>query len=307
VDEEGNAIWTPITPTILESEGKYSAAGTISDLDYRSTYTVQLRARDAVYHWGVSAKDAVIKIVPVFDWGEHDFNFNVPVTMPELSTEKATIDNLTSDEINATDANATNVNAAKVITDDLQSKNATLDNLHVKMSVTQDVTVCSGSSYDANAMIRTGLFYMGTGSLNKPVEQNGWLEVQSSVDGQYCYQRYTSYAGTKYERWRTEGVWGNWFTLARTLIVSGSKSVNFSNSNRILFYTFYDIKAMFESKYGVGPSTPQELGVSVSNGDFDACSVSPISTLWQNYNLFVDLSASRNGAARINYAFMASI
>lgn len=316
VDEEGNAIWTPVIPTILESEGKYSAIGTISDLDYRSTYTVQVRARDAVYHWGVSAKDAVIKIVPVFDWGEHDFNFNVPVTMPELSTEKATIGDIVIEGSNTTfpNVNATNLNAKKVITDDLQAKNAILDNLHVKMSVTQDITVCSGSSYDMNAMTKTGLFYMGTGSLNKPVDQNGsypngWLEVQASIDGNYCYQQYTTYTGVKYERWRTEGTWGNWIKLVRTLIVSGSEVVRYSNSNRIMFHNFYEIKAMFEAKYGigVGPSSPNDLGVCVSNGDFNACNVSPVSTLWQNFNLFVDLAAAINGEYRLNYAFMASI
>lgn len=316
VDEEGNEIWIPVTPTILETEGKYSATGTISDLDYRSTYTVQVRAKDAVYYWGVSAKDAVIKIVPVFDWGEHDFNFNVPVTMPELSTEKATIGDIVIEGSNTTfpNINATNINAKKVITDDLQAKNAILDNLHVKMSITQDITVCSGSSYDMNAMTKTGLFYMGTGSLNKPVDQNGlypngWLEVQASIDGNYCYQQYTTYTGAKYERWRAEGTWGNWIKLVRTLIVCGSEVVQYSNSNRIMFHNFYEIKAMFEAKYGigVGPSSEQNLAVCVSNGDFNACPISPVSTLWQSQNLYVDLAAAINGEYRLNYAFMTSI
>lgn len=77
VDAEGNEIWTAIPHTVLD--GKYTASVCIENLDYQSTYTIQTRAKDAVYTWGVPAKDAVIKVVPVFDWGENDFNFNVPV------------------------------------------------------------------------------------------------------------------------------------------------------------------------------------------------------------------------------------
>ena len=76
-DEEGNETWYPAKYT--SSGGEYIAYATISGLDYRGTYTIQTRARDAVYTGGIVAKDEIVKIVPVYDWGENDFNFNVPV------------------------------------------------------------------------------------------------------------------------------------------------------------------------------------------------------------------------------------
>ena len=71
--------WASINATVNGTT--YQAAATITGLDYKSSYTVQVRAKDAIYSDGTLAKDVVIKVFPVFDWGEHDFNFNVPVTI----------------------------------------------------------------------------------------------------------------------------------------------------------------------------------------------------------------------------------
>lgn len=71
--------WTPINATVAGTT--YQAASKITGLDYKSSYTVQVRAKDAIYSGGTLAKDLIVKVFPVFDWGEHDFNFNVPVTI----------------------------------------------------------------------------------------------------------------------------------------------------------------------------------------------------------------------------------
>ena len=78
--------WTSITPT--KSGNTYSATKTITGLDYTKTYTVQVRAYDAVYSngdtSGMGYKETAAKTVsskPVFDWSASDFNFNVPVKL----------------------------------------------------------------------------------------------------------------------------------------------------------------------------------------------------------------------------------
>lgn len=79
-DENGDDIWTSITGT--PSDGKYTAQATINGLDYTNLYTFQARAKDKAYTNGVIATEQIVKIAPVFDWGENDFNFNVPVSAP---------------------------------------------------------------------------------------------------------------------------------------------------------------------------------------------------------------------------------
>lgn len=74
--------WTTIEAEC--SDNKYIATTSIENVDYRGRYTIQVRAKDRVNTWGVQAKDEIVKIVPVFDWSENDFNFNVPVSAPYI-------------------------------------------------------------------------------------------------------------------------------------------------------------------------------------------------------------------------------
>lgn len=74
--------WTTVSATPTISNGKYSVQETITGLDYQNTYTIQVKAADAIYNdtaEPAKQSEQVVKINPVFDWSENDFNFNVPV------------------------------------------------------------------------------------------------------------------------------------------------------------------------------------------------------------------------------------
>ena len=58
----------------------YFVEYTIYDLDYKNTYTIIAQASDKVVQ-NVASPSKVLKAVPVFDWGENDFNFNVPISI----------------------------------------------------------------------------------------------------------------------------------------------------------------------------------------------------------------------------------
>ena len=70
--------WVEVTPTI--SSNSYTAVYTLSGLDYLQKYTFKATASDKIKNNLQSAEKA-LKTLPVFDWGENDFNFNVPVTL----------------------------------------------------------------------------------------------------------------------------------------------------------------------------------------------------------------------------------
>lgn len=81
-DDSGNDVWTSLTNGPTKTDGKYTAQEILTGLDYHNTYTIQVRAKDAIYNTTTEpAKTAeyVVKIVPTFDWSDKDFNFNVPV------------------------------------------------------------------------------------------------------------------------------------------------------------------------------------------------------------------------------------
>lgn len=69
--------YTTVTPT--KSGNKYSATVNLTGLDYTKSFTYQVVVSDKAST--VTKTLTIQKGIPVFDWGEDDFNFNVPVTI----------------------------------------------------------------------------------------------------------------------------------------------------------------------------------------------------------------------------------
>lgn len=69
--------WTDATGNKIGNT--YTADIAITGLDYRKRYVVQVRATDRLDRR--NSVEKTMSCVPVFDWGENDFNFNVPVNI----------------------------------------------------------------------------------------------------------------------------------------------------------------------------------------------------------------------------------
>lgn len=67
--------WTAVETTAVDST--YRADVVLTNLDYTKKHTFQARVTDSLML--VESVDRTVKTIPVFDWGENDFNFNVPV------------------------------------------------------------------------------------------------------------------------------------------------------------------------------------------------------------------------------------
>lgn len=67
------------TMTVTLGSNSYHAQRTITGLDYRSAYVFQIRVQDRLKQ--VLSAEKTVKASPVFDWGESDFSFHVPVAM----------------------------------------------------------------------------------------------------------------------------------------------------------------------------------------------------------------------------------
>lgn len=64
-------------PTSDMSGGKYNHTYTETQLPYQNSWKIELKIYDAVTSITIPVK--ILKAQPIFDWGEEDFNFNVPV------------------------------------------------------------------------------------------------------------------------------------------------------------------------------------------------------------------------------------
>lgn len=70
--------WIKVDDPIITGSS-YSVNVTIEGLNYQTIYKIQTKAKDKVAT--LIGNEQTIKVMPMFDWGENDFNFNVPVTI----------------------------------------------------------------------------------------------------------------------------------------------------------------------------------------------------------------------------------
>lgn len=74
-----------VNMTVTTSGNTYTATLSLPGLEYTKAYSVQIMVSDAIHVYDGTLAEPIYKNteiskgVPVFDWGEDDFNFNVPV------------------------------------------------------------------------------------------------------------------------------------------------------------------------------------------------------------------------------------
>lgn len=74
----------PVTQNVtISDKNTYSLSVDLSGLDYQKSHTIQVTVKDQVSE--IPKTCTVNKGIPVFDWGEDDFQFNVPVNLPGLN------------------------------------------------------------------------------------------------------------------------------------------------------------------------------------------------------------------------------
>lgn len=67
----------PLTPAV--SENSYTIECSLSNLDYRTEYVIEFSISDQLI--SKTFEIPILKGEPLFDWGEEDFRFNIPVLM----------------------------------------------------------------------------------------------------------------------------------------------------------------------------------------------------------------------------------
>ena len=165
--------WIAATATITNDI--YKATVNITGLNYLNTYTFQARCWDVVTI--VESAEKKVKTIPVFDWGDEDFNFNVPVKLSNDTVLRRNIDNanivLSANQASVfVRPNGTGSNEGQAIFD-------TSGNLSLSGNIT-----ANGYNFGFNNVLWSGAYYMTgehTITLSKAISEqaNGVILVFS--------------------------------------------------------------------------------------------------------------------------------
>lgn len=93
-DSDGNTTTGTLTvPASGFSDNTYSVKQTITNLNYKNSYVITVTASDEITK-NLTATSKVLKAMPVFDWNEDNFRFNVPCeVVPGISYFSGSGDN----------------------------------------------------------------------------------------------------------------------------------------------------------------------------------------------------------------------
>lgn len=79
-DEYGE--WISVTPVL--SGNTYSVVINLTELNYKSTYTIQAKAIDLIETNSVMSPERFVRSIPVFNWGEDNFDIQVPLSVDNI-------------------------------------------------------------------------------------------------------------------------------------------------------------------------------------------------------------------------------
>ena len=105
--EYGEWIDVVCTP----EESSYAVTVNLKGLNYRSTYTIQAKAGD-ILESSVLSIEKIVKSITVYNWGENNFDINVPLTVDEIvcndiftgQLELGSYDSKTGEKLDSTEA-----------------------------------------------------------------------------------------------------------------------------------------------------------------------------------------------------------
>ena len=117
--------YTDMAVTI--SGNTYTATATLTGLEYTNAYSVRVRAEDEIYKYNGSISDAVYnnitanKGIPICDWGEDNYRFNVPVRIPVMADAIPTGNNNVALRLGTDDGQHVDLDTNEIIAKDAPS------------------------------------------------------------------------------------------------------------------------------------------------------------------------------------------
>lgn len=159
------------TCAIVEDHYAINGALLNDQFDYTKTYVFEIQAIDGTEGYPLSDDTATVPVkrgIPIFDWGEDDFNFNVPVLLNGVDIRDVMDNKIAESNANADDetiiltcmgyAAGTSVTYPDGLTTDTLMDAMPIGNVRVRITNGDEVTTCPLISYYESPMALNCIF-----------------------------------------------------------------------------------------------------------------------------------------------------
>lgn len=177
-NDNGEDIWIN-APVTSKNSTSYTAEVKVTGLNYKLGYVVQARAADSVYYDYINATERRVRAIPIFDWGETDFNFNVPVT-----AEEASITTLTTNKTSANTATITELESERIYLNgkDIANNRVLWSSSGWYMGDNQTITLPEKISDQVSGIVLVFSYYDDEGDVSKDHSINTFFVSKKQIE-----------------------------------------------------------------------------------------------------------------------------
>ncbi|CUN74532.1 phage minor structural protein%2C N-terminal region [Allocoprococcus comes] len=196
---------------IVNADGTIISCGnTVAENDYEIAEMVQYTGADPLLSGREAGIDITVKIAGAYSGTNETATSKARISMHTIQNSRASIASEISSYADRIHFSGKEINFYPTVSFGINGESIGFKGKGIGLYPTEElelgIPVVTGN---CNTLTKSCTWYLGNGSTNRPLDQNGWL-ISRSYSTDYCHQTYITNTGGIYRRMMRAGKWGIW-------------------------------------------------------------------------------------------------
>ena len=196
---------------IVNADGTIISCGnTVAENDYEIAEMVQYTGADPLLSGREAGIDITVKIAGAYSGTNETATSKARISMHTIQNSRASIASEISSYADRIHFSGKEINFYPTVSFGINGESIGFKGKGIGLYPTEElelgIPVVTGN---CNTLTKSCTWYLGNGSTNRPLDQNGWL-ISRSYSTDYCHQTYITNTGGIYRRMMRAGQWGIW-------------------------------------------------------------------------------------------------
>lgn len=196
---------------IVNADGTIISCGnTVAENDYEIAEMVQYTGADPLLSGREAGIDITVKIAGAYSGTNETATSKARISMHTIQNSRASIVSEISSYADHIHFSGKEINFYPTVSFGINGESIGFKGKGIRLYPTEElelgIPVVTGN---CNTLTKSCTWYLGNGSTNRPLDQNGWL-ISRSYSTDYCHQTYITNTGGIYRRMMRAGKWGIW-------------------------------------------------------------------------------------------------
>lgn len=209
--DPSGATFTRRYGKIINTDGTIISCGnTVAENDYEIAEMVQYTGADPLISGREAGIDITAKIAGAYSGTNETATSKARISMHTIQNSRASISSEISSYADRIRFSGKEINFYPTVSFGIDAPSIGFKGKGIGLYPTEElelgIPVVTGN---CNTLTKSCTWYLGNGSTNRPLDQNGWL-ISRPYSTDYCHQTYITNTGGIYRRMMRAGKWSIW-------------------------------------------------------------------------------------------------